>query len=61
MTDRKEHNWGSQIAVAAIFAALGVGLLYWFVTFVESDERIPRQPFRETHSEAALALPTNRY
>ncbi len=47
--------------MAAVFAAIGLGLLYWFVTFVESDERTPRQPFRETHSEEALVLPTNRY
>jgi len=54
MTDRKEYSWGSQLAGAAVFAAIGLGLLYWFVTFAESEGRTHREPFRADYSEAPL-------
>jgi len=62
MREQSTNSWGSQLAVAAIFAALGAGLLYWFVTFSERTERTHREPFRANYSEEPLlaALTTNR-
>ena len=63
MSNHREYGFWSQLAVAAVFAAIGLGLLYWFVTFVESDERTHREPFHADYSEEPLlaALTTNRF
>jgi hypothetical protein len=62
MSAQKAYGWGSQLVVAAIFAALGAGLLYWFVSFSERPARTHREPFQGNYAEEPLlaALTTNR-
>lgn len=63
MSNEKQNGWGSQLAVAAVFAALGLGLLCWFVTYAEPEERKHRIPFQAEYSEEALttALSADRF
>ena len=39
---------------AALFTALGLGVLYWFISFAEPPERTHQAPFRLDYSEAPL-------
>ena len=47
----------------ALFTALGLAALYWFVSFAEPPERTHQAPFRQDYSEAPLltALQTTGY
>ena len=48
------RRFGAQLGVGAIFAAIGLAVLCWFVTFAEPPERKPRTPSRQNYSEQPL-------
>jgi hypothetical protein len=54
MNTAKTHGWSSQWIVAAVFAAMGLGLLAFFVRFAEPPEREHYESFKEDYSEAPL-------
>ncbi len=63
MQERKEFRWASQLIVIAVFAVLGLALLYGAIVFVEPPERTQRQPFRQDYSDRPLlqSLATNAF
>ena len=54
MSHRSTIAASAQWVVAALFAALGLALLYWFITFAEPPERTHRTPFRQDYSAEPL-------
>lgn len=52
--DARSATIADHLLTVAIFIAIGWGLLYFFVTVVEPDEREPRAKFTRDYSEDAL-------
>ncbi len=54
MSANRTSGWGSQLAVAGVFAAIGAAALVFFVRFAEPPGRVHREPFRADYDPAPL-------